>query len=240
MSRLGATIIAGAVFALGTIFAVRAENIHLVVWTTPLLAMVVLRSLRLQWSDLAKAVLFSTLIMSIEWKQAAVLIGLMQMLGVSLLILIDPKARQMRAKAHKVEVKEIKVETEAKVEIETETETKIEVGVEAKEPTLVVENIEKTEKSEHGDVNIAIPGGKIFMAALSIPALIVFLGGGVNEDTVQIALLVSMGLSIFLGLLALVLSLLKEVRTSAIAGATGALLFYASYFYLFLMEGMQR
>jgi hypothetical protein len=210
MSRLGATIIAGAVFALGTIFAVRAENIHLVVWTTPLLAMVVLRSLRLQWSDLAKAVLISTLIMSIEWKQAAVLIGLMQMLGVSLLVLVDPKARQMRAKTEVVK-------TDVKVETTTETEE-----------TPVV--IGKT------DTGIAIPGGKIFMAALSIPALIVFLGGGLNEDTLEAAILISMGISLFLGLLALVLSLLKEVRTSAIAGATGALLFYASYVYLFLSE----
>jgi hypothetical protein len=220
MSRLGATIIAGAVFALGTIFAIRAENIHLVVWTTPLLAMLVLRILRLQWSDLAKAVLFSTLIMAMEWKQVAVIIGLMQMLGVSLLVLIDPKARRTPAKIDTKEVQTVQIEVKEGEEVKTE-------------PAVVVESSAK-------DVTIAIPGGKIFMAALSIPALIVFLGGGVNEDTVQMAILVSMGLSIFLGLLALVLSLLKEVRTSAIAGATGALLFYASYFYLFLIEGMQR
>jgi hypothetical protein len=185
--------------------------------------MLVLRILRLQWSDLAKAVLFSTLIMAMEWKQVAVIIGLMQMLGVSLLVLIDPKARRTPAKIDTKEVQTVQIEVK-----------EVKEGEEVKtEPAVVVESSAK-------DVTIAIPGGKIFMAALSIPALIVFLGGGVNEDTVQMAILVSMGLSIFLGLLALVLSLLKEVRTSAIAGATGALLFYASYFYLFLIEGMQR
>jgi D-alanyl-lipoteichoic acid acyltransferase DltB (MBOAT superfamily) len=203
MSRLGAIIIAGAMFALGTIFAVRAENLHFFVWTTPLLAMLALRLLRLQWADLAKAVLISTLIMAIEWRQAAVIMGLIQMLGVSLLVFFAPKERRKQPLAEVVK------------------------------ESMVIENAAKTEKSE---TSIAIPAGKIFLTALSIPALIVLLGGGLNEDTLQMAILVSMGMSLFLGLVALVLSLLKEVRTSAIAGATGALLFYISYLYIFLSE----
>ena len=48
-----------------------------------------------------------------------------------------------------------------------------------------------------------------------------------------------MGISLFLGLLAFVLSLLKEGRAAAIAGAIGALLFYTAYYYVYFV-GMMR
>jgi hypothetical protein len=185
--------------------------------------------LRLHWPDLAKAVLLSTIIMAMEWKQAALIMGLIQMLGVSLLILIDPRARRAPHHHPKPELKiEVKL-GEGTDNIEEQPELKID------EPKIE-KNLERIEKPEH---HIGIPNGKIFLAALSIPTLIIVLAGGLNEDSIQIALLASMGISLFLGLLAFVLSLLREGRASAIAGATGALLFYSAYYYVYF-SGMMR
>ena len=106
ISRLGSTLLAGALFALATIVAVRAENIHLLLFTTPFLGAIALRRLSLNWTSLARSILISMCILAIEYKQGAIILGLVQMLGVGLLALVDPavvkKEKELKIPGNKI------------------------------------------------------------------------------------------------------------------------------------------
>jgi hypothetical protein len=213
MSRLGSAIIAGALFALATIFAVRAENMHVLILTTPLLAAICLRRLRLQWVDLAKAVLFSTLIMALEWRQNAVFLGLLQMLGVSLLVLVDPRARQT---APKVVAKPTDAASTDAVSVDTQT---------AEKPVQSPATVQNTVATQ----STAIPCLKIVFVSLLFPTAFLMLSGGRTPEAIEATLIFSMCLSLFFGLVAFVLALIKEVRAAAVVGGMGAVLLYTLY-----------